>query len=67
MPIDFHAESNRFSYTTRQADPSWIAAIQSIVDLVGYIREQLYGNDQQQIVEQDRWTIWSAHKGEEKC
>ncbi len=35
MPIDFHAESNRFSYTTRQADPSWVAAIKSIADVRG--------------------------------
>src|SRR5260370_7937671 len=35
MPIDFHAENNRFSYTTRQADPSWVTAIKSIVDVRG--------------------------------
>ena len=34
MPIDFHAESNRFSYT-RQADPSWVTAIKGIVDVRG--------------------------------
>lgn len=32
MPIDFHAESNRFTYARRQADASWIAAIQEIID-----------------------------------
>ncbi len=35
MPIDFHAEENRYAYTTRQADPSWIAAIKNIVHLKG--------------------------------
>src|SRR5260370_38939257 len=35
MPIDFRAENKRFSYTTRQADPSWVTAIKSIVDVRG--------------------------------
>ncbi len=33
MPIDFHAERNRYTYTTRQADALWIAAINGIVDV----------------------------------
>jgi 2-polyprenyl-3-methyl-5-hydroxy-6-metoxy-1,4-benzoquinol methylase len=35
MPIDFHAPGNRFSYATRQADPSWRMAISNIVDVKG--------------------------------
>jgi ubiquinone/menaquinone biosynthesis C-methylase UbiE len=35
MPIDFHAERNRYTYTTRQADASWIAAINGIVNVRG--------------------------------
>lgn len=35
MPIDFHAEGNRYTYTTRQADASWRAAISRIVDVRG--------------------------------
>jgi ubiquinone/menaquinone biosynthesis C-methylase UbiE len=35
MPIDFHADNNRFSYAARQADASWIAAIQEIIDVRG--------------------------------
>ena len=35
MPIDFHAERNRHTYTTRQADTSWVAAIEKIVDWEG--------------------------------
>lgn len=35
MPIDFHAERNRYTYTTRQADASWRAAINGIVDVRG--------------------------------
>ncbi len=35
MPIDFHAEENRFSYATRQAHPTWIEAIKAIVDVQG--------------------------------
>ena len=32
MPIDFHAEHNRYTYTTRTADPSWTRIITSIVN-----------------------------------
>lgn len=35
MPIDFHSEENRFSYTTRRADPSWLQTVQSIIDVAG--------------------------------
>ena len=35
MPINFHAEENRHTYATRQADPSWVAAIKSIVHVKG--------------------------------
>ena len=38
---------------------------EELADLVAYIQEQLHGNDEQAIVEQDRWTIWSAQKGEQ--
>jgi ubiquinone/menaquinone biosynthesis C-methylase UbiE len=33
MPINFHDEKNRFSYTMRQADSSWVNAIRDIVDV----------------------------------
>lgn len=33
MPIDFHSQDNRFSYTARQADSSWRTAISEIVDV----------------------------------
>jgi ubiquinone/menaquinone biosynthesis C-methylase UbiE len=33
MPIDFHDEKNRHSYTMRQADSSWVNAIRDIVDV----------------------------------
>ena len=32
MPIDFHAEKNRYTYATREADPSWRHTITVIVD-----------------------------------
>jgi ubiquinone/menaquinone biosynthesis C-methylase UbiE len=35
MPIDFHAEKNRFSYTTREADPTWVATFQELVEVKG--------------------------------
>lgn len=35
MPINFHDESNRFSYTTREADPTWVTTIKDMVDVVG--------------------------------
>jgi ubiquinone/menaquinone biosynthesis C-methylase UbiE len=35
MPIDFHAQQNRLTYTTRAADESWRALIQAHVDLTG--------------------------------
>ena len=35
MPIDFSAESNRRSYSGREADDSWRAAILGLVDPVG--------------------------------
>jgi hypothetical protein len=35
MPIDFHSEKNRLSYTTRQANASWKEAIEQIVDVQG--------------------------------
>lgn len=35
MPIDFHAEKNRFSYTTREADPTWVGTFQALVDVKG--------------------------------
>ncbi|MBM3222839.1 MAG: class I SAM-dependent methyltransferase [Candidatus Tectomicrobia bacterium] len=31
MPIDFHAEANRYTYTTRTADESWQQAILALV------------------------------------
>jgi len=31
-PIDFHSHENRDTYTTRQADPSWVAAVTGLVD-----------------------------------
>ena len=33
MPIDFHADNNRFSYAARHADASWVAAIREIIDV----------------------------------
>lgn len=35
VPINFHSESNRNSYTTREADQSWCAAIRDIIDVRG--------------------------------
>jgi len=35
MPIDFHAEQNRYTYATREADPSWARTIAAIVNPVG--------------------------------
>ncbi|MFC9712414.1 class I SAM-dependent methyltransferase [Paenibacillus sp. NPDC056933] len=35
MPIDFHDEQNRFTYTTRSANDSWISMIQENVDVFG--------------------------------
>jgi ubiquinone/menaquinone biosynthesis C-methylase UbiE len=35
MPIDFHSQNNRTSYTKRQADQSWCAAIRDVVDVRG--------------------------------
>lgn len=33
-----------------------------LYDLVSYIRERFRGKEEQEIVEQDRWTIWWAVK-----
>lgn len=30
MPIDFHAEQNRYTYAAREADPAWRQAISEI-------------------------------------
>lgn len=35
MPIDFHAEENRFTYALRIADPSWRAMLSEIVSVKG--------------------------------
>ncbi|MEC0125566.1 class I SAM-dependent methyltransferase [Paenibacillus pabuli] len=35
MPIDFHDEQNRSTYTTRSANESWISMIQENVDVSG--------------------------------
>jgi 2-polyprenyl-3-methyl-5-hydroxy-6-metoxy-1,4-benzoquinol methylase len=35
MPIDFHDQNNRTSYTTRQANQTWRETIRDIVDLNG--------------------------------
>jgi ubiquinone/menaquinone biosynthesis C-methylase UbiE len=35
MPIDFHSEKNRLSYTTRTADASWMGTMQSLLDVTG--------------------------------
>lgn len=35
MPIDFHAEQNRMTYTKRTADPTWIATFTQLVDVSG--------------------------------
>ncbi|SFJ80630.1 class I SAM-dependent methyltransferase [Thermoflavimicrobium dichotomicum] len=35
MPIDFHSKDNRFTYSTRRADSSWMSAIRNIVDIKG--------------------------------
>lgn len=35
MPIDFHEEKNRMTYTTRSADESWVSMIQNNVDVNG--------------------------------
>ncbi|MGH8063831.1 MAG: hypothetical protein ACRERE_01075 [Candidatus Entotheonellia bacterium] len=32
MPIDFHAETNRHTYTTREAHPTWLQTITAITD-----------------------------------
>jgi ubiquinone/menaquinone biosynthesis C-methylase UbiE len=31
MPIDFHAVTNRYAYATREAHPSWMQTVTSIV------------------------------------
>jgi ubiquinone/menaquinone biosynthesis C-methylase UbiE len=33
MPIDFHAENNRFTYASRQADSSWVERIGKLVSV----------------------------------
>ena len=38
---------------------------EELADLVAYIQGQLHRNDEQAIVERDRWTVWSAQKGEQ--
>lgn len=35
MPINFHEGRNRMTYTTREADVSWISLIENNVDVVG--------------------------------
>lgn len=35
MPIDFHDEQNRMTYTTRTADASWVALLKENVDVTG--------------------------------
>ena len=35
MPINFHADNNRFNYAARQADAFWMAAISEIIDVRG--------------------------------
>jgi ubiquinone/menaquinone biosynthesis C-methylase UbiE len=35
MPIDFHAEHNRYTYASREADPSWVRAMAAIVNPQG--------------------------------
>jgi 2-polyprenyl-3-methyl-5-hydroxy-6-metoxy-1,4-benzoquinol methylase len=35
MPIDFHAQQNRYIYIREQIDSAWQAAIGSIVDVNG--------------------------------
>lgn len=37
MPIDFHAESNRRTYSGRQADASWRTAVRELVDPSGAV------------------------------
>ena len=37
MPIDFHAEENRYTYATRQVDQSWRRLIISLVDPSGKV------------------------------
>jgi ubiquinone/menaquinone biosynthesis C-methylase UbiE len=40
MPIDFHAQENRFTYALRKADPSWEATIEEIVS----VKEKIVGD-----------------------
>ncbi len=35
MPIDFHAQENRYTYATRQADSSWMTMVNTIVAVGG--------------------------------
>ncbi|UPK41261.1 class I SAM-dependent methyltransferase [Paenibacillus pabuli] len=35
MPINFHEENNRMTYTTRNADESWVSLIQNNVEVIG--------------------------------
>lgn len=35
MPIDFHAQQNRLTYTTRTADESWYSIIKQMIDISG--------------------------------
>jgi ubiquinone/menaquinone biosynthesis C-methylase UbiE len=35
MPINFHEDKNRMTYTTRDADESWISLIEKNVDVMG--------------------------------
>ncbi|MFD0692472.1 class I SAM-dependent methyltransferase [Paenibacillus sp. GCM10027628] len=35
MTIDFHDANNRMTYTTREADASWLACLQQFVDVTG--------------------------------
>jgi len=37
IPINFHDEKNRHSYTTRSADESWKGAMRSLLDPMGRI------------------------------
>jgi hypothetical protein len=38
---------------------------EELQDLTAYIQGQLQIQDGQEIIEKDRWTIWSARKGEQ--
>ena len=37
MSIDFHTEKNRYTYTAREVDDSWVTAISNIVSPVGKV------------------------------